>query len=196
MNKLGNKLQNIPDNFPNLRNLTMKISYFGVAKSETAVHFPGLENLILIAVIDRYDDISKNDLINNMVKLLQSNRQLKVLEIHTNVDMALSKVLNIIDGCTSISTLKMFGKIMDVTEAELNQFAREYPLMKELILGKYRFTSDNAIKFIQQMNSLTNITFFAKERSDCERIINQLGSKWKIVNYNNFESEYVIFMYK
>lgn len=55
----------------------------------------------------------------------------------------------------------------------------EHSLIVELRLISYRFTADDAINFIQKLNSLNRFQFAVKVRSECDRLLHQLDNEWE-----------------
>lgn len=93
----------------------------------------------------------------------------------------------VLDAITENSMITKFeGFIpnpLDVNMDELNRFVVEHSLMVDLDLKGYRLTADDAINFIRQMKSTKRIGFHAKDRSEHDRIMNELNNEWKsIVN--------------
>lgn len=87
---------------------------------------------------------------------------MQTVEIDWRLELKLSTLLNAIKQNPGITKLKManiFCATLSVNIHELNRFAVEHPLIVELILPKYRFKTDDAIKFIGQMKSLRIIEF-------------------------------------
>lgn len=132
-----------------------------------------LEQLDLIADLEFFVSFTPE----MAMKLLNANPHLKRLDI--GLAQTFDKILNVISGNPSISKLTIHGKFNeDVNEAELNHFASKFPLIEELSIYEYGYIANNANLLIRQLNSLKQFTFWPKDQTECDRILNQLD-KWQ-----------------
>lgn len=183
---LADQLPNIVKLFPNLRHLDMQFITID-DDIDTAVHFPHLEHLTIGIRIPIHYSINRfaNRFTNrNGAKLLQANSQLKSLEIRTMPGISLNELLDMISENKSISkltidTMRDSFRVKDVNAVELNQFVREHPLIERLDFHDYRFTGDEAIMFIYQLNALEQFKFEVKDQIERNLLLGQLDESWQ-----------------
>lgn len=168
---LGNQLRYFLNWFPNLRHLD--ITSVTIGETDVTVNIPYLETLSIW--------IGEQSITYEQAeKLLHANQQLKKLAIDSIPLMALDKLFNMISANPSLSKLNVYGLIEYVDVVELNPFIGEYPLLiEELRLGIYRLTPEVAMIIINKLKSLKSFLFRVKDRSDCDRFLNQLDNKWQ-----------------
>lgn len=181
---LSNRLPNLAIVFPNMRFL--HLGFVSIAESTVAVHFPHLSELSI-----RYLNSRQNGITTQFVEsFLRANPQLQKLSIQLAEKLTLNEILDLINGNPSLSKLsksEAYGKEIGVDAAEVNRLVNERTLMEELILWNHRFTVDDAIMLISQLNSLKRFEFLVKDQFECDRFINQLDNDWKFKHHIRFD---------
>lgn len=176
--KLDSQLPSLVYLFRNIHRLELD----GVVIDGTAIEvtFPHLTDLRFT-----FDDNNPDYMITeNVKKLLHANQQLQSFELTTRFEIiTLNMLLHMIGENTSILKLKLSLKhnFTDVNAVELNRFIQEHPLVEELFFENYRFTADNAIMFIRQLNSLKKIQFQVENQPECllNGLLDRLDNKWQ-----------------
>lgn len=177
-------LPNFINWFPKMRSLEMLACTIADTKPINII-FPHLENLKIY--------IKGNNFFENVMRIIKSNPQLQSLEILTNFEMTLDLLLNKISGNSTISNLFLNIGIeqMDIIACELDRLVTKHPLVVELVLKRYRLAANDVIKFIRRMKLLKKIKFYVRSRSECERIMTELGDQWKS-NVSNDDGKFYI----
>lgn len=149
------------------------------------VCLPQLRYLTIKVDSDGQSDCTERGLIN----LMHANPQLESLSIDLGRKMALSTIMEIVSGNSSISDLVMVPNpesirnvvdVMSESTEELTRFANEHSSLVNLYIPEYRFTADDAIAFIRQLTSLASFLFSVHGHSEFESFIDQLDKKWKV----------------
>lgn len=131
-------------------------------------------------------------------KSLHANRPLKRLSIEVNTKIALSRIIEMISGNSSISTLSVVRRLDDGDQMEvitkdadeLKQLVDKHPSITSLTMLEYLFKADDVIAFIRHNNSLHTFKFSVKSYSEYGRIVDQLKGerKIKMTDFNDFHS--------
>lgn len=174
--RLEKHLANFVRWFSNLRLLQMR----GMVIDP--VSFPHVEHLN-IEVCNNDDAQREVFTFKNLVSLLHANRKLRKLTILASVVPTLGEVLNAINENKSISYLHVFTRFRDgssVNMIDLKRLVNEHPLIEVLHFGKYRFTVDAVVMLTQQLNSLKQFIFRVIDRTEYDRLFNELNGKWQI----------------
>lgn len=177
---LGKHLPKFVDLFPNLQHLELYYVSFD-AKALKNVSFPRLEHLTLIV-----ENSNRRQYFTyaNTAKLLRAHRKLQQLHLMLYGRMNLLTLLRLIweNRCiTKLSVMIGLGysdTYLDVNTFEMNQFIAQHPSMVELDVLSFRFTADDAIRFISQMTSLKLFKFQVKDRFECDFLLDQLDDAW------------------
>lgn len=159
-----------------------RLEFDSVVIDETAIEatFPHLTDLIF-----KFNDNHPGYMIvENVKKFLHANQRLRNFELTTAYEIIpLNMLLHIIGENTSILKLKLCMKysFTDVYAVELNRFIQEHPLVEELFFKDYRFSNNDAIMFIRQLNSLKTFQFQVEKQTERQlnRLLRQLDSKWQ-----------------
>lgn len=112
--------------------------------------------------------------------LFRANPQLQKLHIAHN-SLTLTELLDLISGNPSVYKMEIIANYTDVHMIELDRFVAEHPMIVELKFGSYRFTADDAINFIRQLDSLKHFEFSFKDEDESEfdRLLNRLSNEWQ-----------------
>lgn len=168
-NMLNHQFANLAKCFPNARELL----FCGVNIDEPIdVTFPHLEHMY----IDMYVGMA----FKKFAKLLHANRQLQSLKL-SSCNVSFSEFSNTISENPSITKLLCRYRLdpMTVDTVELMKFAKKHPLMIELLLGNFQLLADDVIVFLGQLKSLKQFTCYTTDRSERDRLINQLTNGWQ-----------------
>lgn len=180
---LSGQLASIVHCFPFLKFFNMDDVSFHA--DFVAVCLPQMKYLTIKIDHDVQGDATERGLSN----LLHTNPQLQSLSIELDKKMALSTLVEIISGNTSITDLVMVPNptsiltVVDVAEentAVLTRLANEHSSIVNLYLPEYRLTADDAIAFIRQLTSLTSFLFNVRNNSEFVRFTDQLDKQWKV----------------
>lgn len=131
--------------------------------------------------------------LTSIVNLFPNMRTLR-LGFRPLEQVTMTDLLNFINKNPSITGLHIV--IPDATAVharELNRFVDEHPLMIKFGCFNYRFTADDAIKFLRHMKSLKSLRFHVKDQSEADRLINELGNEWNYTASNGVLSDTIIF---
>lgn len=166
---LENKQANLVNWFPNMRSL-----YLMHVSTPIDVTFPHLEHFSIRADADFP--------IEYIANFLRVNQQLQSFDIQTSQHIPLPKLLDVISENPLITKLCVSPYIVNpvnVEKAKLMEFAAKRQMMVELHFGTFELVADDVIVFLGQMNSLKKFSCFLKNRSECDRLINQLDNEWQ-----------------
>lgn len=176
---LGKYLPKFTYLFPNLGHLEMYYVSFYAFQN---VCFPNLKHLTLIVEnSNRWQYFTYE----NTAKFLNVHRKLDVLNLMLFGEMALSTLLRLISGnrcITKLSVVSGLGysdKFVNVNVDEMDRFAAKHPLLVELDVVSFRFTADNAVRFIGQMTSLKLFKFQVENSFERDCLFEQLDDEWK-----------------
>lgn len=174
---LGNQLTNFMKLFPNLRHLEM--TDIKIDETAVAVSVPHL-NYLAVKVRSVHGHFKNEFTTKNTLNFLHANRYLQSLDIFSSDRIAFNELLNMLSENPFLLKLKiLFEEFTVVNAVELERFAKEHPLLEELYLSTCKLTTDDAIKLISQLNSLTRFEFQLIFRHERHRFLNQLDKKWQ-----------------
>lgn len=161
--------------FPNLRSLELFASR--VDHHFIGASFQYLEQLI-IKIYSRYViDFS----LENLSKFLRINPQLKSLNISITAPISSRTILAIMSNNSLLSELIMNTGIscLDVNATELNQLAREHPLLQHADLTRFQLSADDAVSLIHQLSSLQHFRFILVNHAEYDYLMQQLRNDWQ-----------------
>lgn len=178
--ELDENLSQFAESFPNLRYL--RLFHGHLPNDSDRVYFPHLEEL----VISGYDNITLT--LQNVANLLDSNRQLRSLDIDFP-DLSICALLDMIKDHQSITklTVSEFMQRVEITPLEIERIANEHSLLTELHLkGTLSFTTDNVIASIHQLKSLQTFSFRMENWSVHARIESNYynQNEWTLTRLN------------
>lgn len=184
---LSDKCLQFADVFPGVRRLNLQ--GYGLNQRFIDVHPTHLEHLIIAVTDNEYYHITKR--YNAMSKLVQSNRQLQSLTIKPSKlkPMTMESLLNMIEHNQLISKLVVSEtfKSERVKTSEIRRLAREHPVLVELDLRHYQFTTKNVMAMIQQLSTLKKFCFRVRDSRVCVNIASKLDEGWQCnIIYNTF----------
>lgn len=168
--------------FPNLRTLKM-FNLLSDYSPWTELPFHRLEYVRIAINNSGRNGFKKND----VAQVLRSSHQLKCLEIHMpdgRQGMTLTTLLNIIEDKPDIQslTLKMDKYCTDAKPSELQRLVNEHPSLILLDLNHYKFSAENVLFVVRQLNSLQRFSFqldAPNVQSTMQQFVPQLGGKWQ-----------------
>lgn len=138
----------------------------------------------------------------NVRELRLSDRRLNIhiTPINTPItEITLSEILDMISQNPSISWLSIrTNRLANVNMAELTRFISEHPLIEKLYFQCSLFSVENAMFFIRQMKSLKCFGFYVKDRSEHDRLLDQLdkGHQWKCFFCRFIGEKYMVQLYQ
>lgn len=178
----GKQLPTFAEWFPSLSHLELHDVRLN-PRSSMALHFQYLEHIC----IDDFNDLSLSDA--DTIKLIQSSRQLKSIEIRVELfKIPIQTLLGIIkDGNHSINKLALTHEcgLMRVDSIVVQRFINELPSLVELNMPHHEFQLNDAITLIQQLKSLKMFAFYMENVSDFHKLRAQLDEQWRSRCYYN-----------
>lgn len=192
-NVSGNALLNLTDCFPNMHHLVLRYCRIDETTSMNALFIPNLTHLYLCFDKERNDKERDDDVTQlTIANALKANAHLPSLEIYSPFELTLSMLLDLIQHNPAITKLATVEARCEVTLNELNRLAVEHPMIVELNLSGYGLNTDDAINFVGQMKSLKRIKFrTVNDRTECDRLLNQLHGEWKSNVSVRFDDIYI-----
>lgn len=189
--------------FVNVRTVALHYCHLGEQFPLISQWFPNARTFKLHSILmdDRWIDLPFQHLervridVNNGVKrngftrneaahLLRSCRQLKSLVVQMpsgRQGMALNTLLNIIEEKPALEVLAlMMDKYCTTPKpTEIQRLINEHPLIVELDLMNFKFTIDNALDLLRQLNRLKTFCFQLTDPSEYLQIGTRLdGTQW------------------
>lgn len=161
--------------FPNLRSLELYASR--VDHHFTGAAFQYLKHLI-IKIYSRYViDYS----LENVFEFLRINPQLKSLNISITAQISSSTMLAIIRNNSLLSELIMATGIfcLNINASEINQLAREHPLLEHADLTRFQMSADDAVSLIRQLSSLHHFRFILGNHTEYDYLMQHLRPEWQ-----------------
>lgn len=123
-------------------------------------------------------------------RLLQLCPQVNNVTIRarTGKGITLDTLSNIIKNNLNIRHLKVHTESFKtrVFSSDVQQLVNEHPTLVELDLNGYKFTVEAAMALVRQLNSLQKFRFEIGVRSEYDRILSQLDSKWQPTLHERF----------
>lgn len=178
---LGSRLSSLPIWFPNVNSL--KLHSIRISRRCIDVPFQHLKHLYL--------DIAQGDgnglSVNQARHLVSSNRQLDSLHlfVHGQQRLTPGNLLNMIEGNKVISKLivTMYQSTTVLQASHIQGLKDEHPLLVELTLRGFIFTTKNALKLFGrssgQFNLLKSFCFQLNRAADYDLFVSKLNRRWK-----------------
>lgn len=103
----------------------------------------------------------------------QQKSNIDIGSINLKLELTMTTLLDLISRNSSVLTLHVSSKMVE------KRFTSEHRFIVDLCLVGYRFTSDQVITIIRQLNSLKEICVLLKNRLECDRLMSQIGNEWE-----------------
>lgn len=190
---LGEELPRFVEWFPNLRHLNLE--NVSLTDGFDRAHFQHLERLSIIGF--GYDQ--KHFILQNAANLLNSNRQLRNLEMYSDFGPSMDTMLDMIEHHSQITRLRVwcspyFTKFPNqvINSSEVERILNEHSSLIELNLRNYEFTATDAIALVDQLKSLEAFDFWIKDNEVFRQIESELDqNKWIFTEPCEWDTSYV-----
>lgn len=174
---LGQQWATITKCFPNVR--VLDIESADIEDRLIGKSFEHLERLYVYNF--DWNGFAMDDIVGD---LLDGAHQLKCLWITVaEDDVSIGDLLTMINACPSINTFR-YGlgvlRVIPVNTTEVDRIVNECPALNELELPDHRFTANDTVTLIRQLNSLKTFQF-QMANSERTELVSQLnGSEWDV----------------
>lgn len=171
---LGDQLPFYQQWFPNMRSLELD-NVRTIQHIRTS--FPCLEDL-RVSINDN-GDLGCTKM--KAISLLRQYPQLHSLEIRTSKRQTMDTLLNIIKYNQTICNLKikMYWFVAVINFSDIERLTQEHPLLIELELAGFKFSTDDVITLVGQFNWLKQFRFQIINRVEYDRLVSKLDSRWR-----------------
>lgn len=171
--------------FPNVR--SFKLHNLLLTDGWIDSPFHHLEDVRIDVKNTGHDGFTKNE----TGHLLRSSHRLKRLKICLHIGrqgMTLNTLLNIIEDKPSIEMifLLMSTYCWTVKSSELQRLVNEHPSLIEIDLRNYKFTVNNVLSLIGQLNFLQRFEFQLTNFSEYAHMVSRLDNGWQSTSRTNF----------
>lgn len=171
---LGDQLPSFVEWFPNLQ--TLYIDDVRVTRGSCRASFQHLEHLCF----SLNDQTGFNT--TQALHLLRSNRQLRNIEVQCSAQIPpVSTLLNMIQRNPFITMLNVMSNgnsTVTISSAQVQQFVNEHPLLVQVNLRHFEFSSQDAFSMVRQLKSLRAVNFQVHHHLEFLQLQIRLNTKW------------------